>query len=323
MTGPPKQLNHHTTELVSAVEKRPSDVPFIQPCRSRLTNVRIVSEMLFQPTFFNWTIKTLTSNSFSIAKLSLRFSNLTTETWSNLLRSLTLPRLQDVEIASSVFDNTTGGASKDFRDFFIRHPSINTLLLQDIELRTPPTVTGPILPNLVCMMAPPRWVSSLLDMRYSHDSSSKLNSIGISTEYNIYRSTFNYDLLDAALLRVAKLSGRRVTLNLLFKSENGVSDWFSNHAALGKENSVLNRLYCVSTLVISTAFIVNITKVPDLLTWLSLFPCVEHLKFAETTRAGRVFLEKPEFLKSVAEKCPHIKRIQIDEVIELDQYRSK
>jgi len=324
MTGLPKQYT--TTELVNAIEISPSEVPFIQPCRPRLTNVSILSEMLFQPTFFNWTIKTLTSNSSSISKLSLKCSNLTTEKWSAFLRSVTLPRLQEFEIATNLVVHAAGAAFTDLQEFFIRHPCINTLHLQGVErLSTPPTITEPILPNLVCMMAPPGWVSSLLDMRCSHGSLSKLDSIGISTEYYHYLPFFNYDLLDDALFRVAKFSGRKLTLTLRFMYEKGVSDWFSDHAAFGKENSILNRLDCVSTLVISTAFFVDITKVPKpvLLTWFSLFPCVEHLKFVETVEEQRVLLEKPEFLKSVAEKCPQVKSIQIRQVIDLDEYRSR
>ena len=321
MTGQSKQSNHRTTELV---EKSTSAV--LRPCKPRLAHVSILSEMLFQPTFFCWTVKTLSSNSFSITKLSVKCSNLTTKTWSALLLSLTLPRLEDFEISTDLVVNSAGAAFTDLLNFFSRHPNIHTLHLQGVErLPTPPRIKGPILPNLVSMMAPPGWVSSLLDMRYSHGSLSKLDSIGISTEYYHHGPMFNYDLLDAALVRVANFSGRRITLTLRFMYENGVSDWFSNHAAFGKENSTLSRLACVSTLVVSTAFFVDITKVPksDLLTWFSLFPCVHHLKFVETVEEQRVLLEKPEFLKSIAEKCPNIKSVQIRQVIDLDNYRSK
>jgi hypothetical protein len=282
--------------------------------------------MLFQPTFFDWTVKTLSFNSFSITKLSIKCSNIKPRTWSTLLSSLTLDRLEDFEIATDLVVSSAGAAFTDLHDFFARHPSVTTVHLQGIErLRTPPTINGPILANLVHMMAPPGWVSSLLEMQNSHESFPKLNSIGISTEYYHHGPTFNYDLLDAALFRLAEFSGRRITLTLRFMYEVGVSSWFSNHTAFGKENSVLSRLDCVWTLIISTAFFVDITKVPKsvLLTWFSLFPSLEHIKFVETVEEQRVFLEKPDFLRGIAEKCPHVKSVQVRHVLDMQKYRSQ
>ena len=80
---------------------------------------------------------------------------------------------------------------------------------------------------------------------------------------------------------------------------------------------MIGRLSCVSTLVIFFALSVDIKKISIevLLTWFSLFPSVTCVEFVE---AYRLAFRKPEFLKSIAEKCPKMKSF---DGVDLDEYR--
>ena len=55
-----------------------------------------------------------------------------------------------------------------------------------------------------------------------------------------------------------------------------------------------------------------------LLTWFSLFPSVERVRFVETLEEHRLVFQKPEFLKGIAERCPRM--VSFNDV-DLDEYR--
>lgn len=315
------------TETTESVSTKDDDVAVTQPHRdvSRLSNISIHSDMLLQPTFFPWTLSTLSNASWRITNLSIKCTHIPTETWSALLRFMSLPHLDNFEIATDLVVCSNGAAFRDLQYFFARHWTIHTLHLQGVErLDTPLTIREPILPVLSSVMAHPIWIISLLEMQESHpESLSQLKSIGISTEYYQFNTPFNYELFDAALVGVGNFSGTNITLTLRFMCEKGVSSWFAEHVALGTTSSVLCRLTCVSHLVISGGFFVEIAtyakaKLSD---WLSLFPCLQTVKFVDIAEEQMKLLGDPKFLMSIALKCPSVKTVRVRKAVDLEELR--
>lgn len=316
-----------TTESVS-LKDSDDDVAVIHLGRdlSRLSNISIHSDMLLQPTFFPWTLSTLSNASWRFTNLSIKCTHIPTATWSALLRFMSLPHLEIFEIATDLVVCSNGAAFRDLQYFFARHWTIHTLHLQGVErLDTPPIIREPILPILSSLMAHPVWVISLLEMQeWYPDSLSQLKSIGISTEYYQYNTPFNYELFDAALVCVGNFSGTDITLTLRFMCEKGVESWFAEHVALGMTNSVLCRLTCVSHLVISGGFFVEIATYAkaNLSDWLSLFPCLQTVKFVDIAEEQMKLLGDPKFLMSIAVKCPKIKSVRVRKAVDLEELRS-
>ena len=162
----------------------------------------------------------------------------------------------------------------------------------------------PILPNLTDVRAPTKWISNLLATRRSRCSLSKLVHIDILTKFDYIKFTYDYDLLDTTLSYVSKFYGRQIKLDLRF-----MHGWFSAHAELGKKNSVLGRLRCVSALEISFSLHVDFTEVPIglFLAWFSLFPSVKRVRLVGMLpHLERLVCQNQEFLKSLAEMCPEM-----------------
>jgi len=299
-------------------------LPPLEP-RAKLADVSIHSDMLLQYTFFNWTVSTLRDASSSLTRLSFRCGDVEKPTWRSLLKTLSLPVLTDFEVCTDLVVSSPGAAFHDLEVFLSRHPTITSLHLHGVETpSSAPVLKAPILPNLTTLMAHPIWILSILGMRENHpEALSELESIGVFTEYYQSTSRFNYDLLNQALARIAVFP-RRITLTVRFMVQYGVSDWFAAQILLGVENSVLASLTCVSTLVISSAFFVDLNQaIVDIMPqWLLLFPSVEHVKYMEQPEDQAKLFKNSEFLERLALTCRNIKTVEVHRrQIDLEEMR--
>jgi len=279
---------------------------------SPLSDLSIRSDSMLHREYMPWTLKTLSTS--RITKLSISCHRISKPTWSAFLRIVVLPHLEDLEISSDpIFVAcTTHPPFADLQHFLARHPGIRTLCWEGVErFQTPPTIEEPILPNLSSVKACSTNIISLLQMHQSYpDTLTRLKSLTLSTGRQSHPLIYNP--FDAALDHLANFPGKDIALTLRFICSTGMSTWFARHVALGKDNSSLSRLTCVSSLFISGEFAVGIeTSVKaNLPTWLSLFPCLKSVSFVQILHKGLELLKDEEFLEKIVESCPQIKVIR-------------
>jgi len=285
---------------------------------SPLSDLSIRSDSMLHREFMPWTLKTLSTS--RITKLSISCARVSKPTWSAFLRIVALPHLEDLEISSDPFFLVYTSSHPPFADlqhFFARHPGIRTLRWEGVErFQTPPTIEEPILPNLWSVRACSTNIISLLQMHQSYpDTLTRLKSLTLSTGRRSHALIYNP--FDAALDHLANFSGKDVALTLRFICSTGMSTWFARHVTLGKENSSLSRLTCVSSLFISGGYVVGIepSVKANLPTWLSLFPCLKSVSFVQILHKEVALLKDEGFLEKIVESCPQIKVIRVGDLL--------
>lgn len=291
----------------------------IVPVRNiKPTKVFIHSDMLLQNPFFEWTIGMVNSGASTIGTLSMKLSDLPSETWKVFLNGITLPQLFDFEITCGLVVPLQNVRFTDVHSFLEHHPSIEILYLYGVEVPKgiwpPPSPTIPILPRLRSIMAHPFYVVWVLNSRLlDKEASPNLTNIGISSECARNPPAFDYALFDHALECVAAFPTGKSKLVLRFASigNTNISDWIKKHLATTNDtpkSSVISRLYNITSLFISSFWHVDydwnlIGLLPG---WLGMFPNLTAIEFTDQPQANVHKLEDKEFLKNVAMACRRV-----------------
>ncbi|KAF9531145.1 hypothetical protein CPB83DRAFT_904724, partial [Crepidotus variabilis] len=297
--------------------------PYIALTSPRLRSVILNRSLMFHASFYPWTLKMFSQNSSTITRLSLNCFHLPTETTSQFLSSITLPQLNYLDITTFLWlsehhlTTTHTVMFCDLVSFFGRHPSIEILDLQGVE--RPKSLTAlvletSILPRLKRVVAHPIWISTLvgsLDMY--PDAFTLLETIGITTEYNVYSDLSDedrtYELINDALRKIGQASfARPITLELQLTTKRGMLKWFDEHSSLGNEGSIISSLSSVSALVLTTRFYVCFGReeVYHLPEWLALFPELRSVSMTDPRQENdgyRLIDDKP-LLNRIAVECP-------------------
>ncbi|KAF8153307.1 hypothetical protein B0H34DRAFT_662866 [Crassisporium funariophilum] len=283
-----------------------------------LPSIQIHSDMLLQVPFQAWTLETLQISSSSITILSLISGSTPSVSWKNLLRSIFLPNLVELELCANLARLTKGAKFEDLEDFFDRHSTIQTLQLFGVEL--PDFSTSPnlpslshsvTLPNLVRVTAHPAYVEWILRaVSLDENALPDLVSISIASDYYWTSIPFNYDTFDSALALIAVFP-RDVTLGLRFFSqpEQGIQAWFEKQVQeANRGNGRPHASNRIIKIVISGAWYVPLDK--DMLVaiaqWLREFPQLVQLEFKEQPQDFREALKQAGFVEEVTKTCPKL-----------------
>ena len=138
----------------------------IQKFQNQLAAFYIKSDMLFHPTFGDWTFSTLHGARATLTVLTLNLDSTLTKTWRSLFTTLDFPMLSKFEIYNINIPRTNGGfvvPSTELLCFLSVHPTIMNLLLHGVE--NPPEMPPErpaILPNLVSISVDPLWLPTIL-----------------------------------------------------------------------------------------------------------------------------------------------------------------
>ncbi|KAF9531144.1 hypothetical protein CPB83DRAFT_124114 [Crepidotus variabilis] len=299
--------------------------PSAAPSGPYLNDVTFSHSMMFQDCFYPWTLQMFAKNSATITHLSFQVTSLPAETFSHFLFSITLPRLGHLKITAHSNQNhltiTRTVKFSEFLAFFERHSSIETLDLQGVERpEAPPILETCLLPQLKQIVAHPVWISTLITPSKScPDAFPFIESIGITTEYPTFMDPFEeehvYELINDALWAITRASfPRTITLELQLKTKRGMLDWLDKHSSLGKENSIISSLWCVSTLVLTTRFYVCFGReeIHHLPSWLALFPALKIVNIPDLRQEKdgyRLFDDSP-LLRKISVKCPTLEKVE-------------
>ncbi|EDR05050.1 uncharacterized protein LACBIDRAFT_330126 [Laccaria bicolor S238N-H82] len=194
------------------------------PSRSRLSSLYINSPMLLHPYLFRWTQSRLQTNTRSLTHL--RFHDVRSSTWHQLLATLTLPSLCLFDIVTThQLVGGSGVALGDIHTFLKRHPSIKVLNLSGINFPKPtPKLRNPIPTRLRAVGTHPKIIAWLLRGTAAHLK--ELKEVTITSE----PGDFGYDQFDEALEAVALCSRMdAIHLHFNFVSKTGLHKWFEKH----------------------------------------------------------------------------------------------
>jgi len=307
--GPTSEIRQQNSTALSRSMQSAKQESVMYLERTSLSTFGIYSDMLLQPLFFPWTSALLSSS--RITKLEITSWCTPRVTWSTLLCSVTMVKLEVLNLDCLSDSVEFIPSFVDLENFFTRHPRIHTLRLKS-KSKQPlaSTFTEAILPNLSSLSGHSIYIRSFLQMQQSHpDTLLHLKSVELMHFPSFFGTTFNYDIFDTALAQLAGFSGNNITLTLHIT--HPASAWFENHVDLGPSKSVLCHLTCVSHLVISSGFTQAMCARATLLDWLGLFPSVETVAFVGLSGEEETSLKDREFLGLVTAKCPRIKKIQV------------
>ncbi|KAF9531146.1 hypothetical protein CPB83DRAFT_891996 [Crepidotus variabilis] len=290
-----------------------------------LRNIDLNYSPMFQYTFYPWTLKMFSNNASTITHLSLTCPYVPTHIMTHFLSSITLPHLDHLSISLFVYqDLLTAAHTVRFYDlvkFLERHPSIESLDLQGVEKpETPsPILKNRILPRIKRIVAHHVWINTLIGfLDRSPDAYPLIESIGVTLEYTTYAhfsdKQHTYEPINGALRRIAQASfPRPITLELQLTTKRGMLEWFDDHTSLGKENSVISSLSCVSALVLTTRFYVCFGReeVYHLPGWLALFPALRSvtLRDLRPEKDGYRLVDDKPLLRRMAVECPTLELV--------------
>ena len=276
--------------------------------------------MLLHPYLFRWTQTRLQANSRSLTHL--RFHDVRSSAWHQLLATLTLPSLCLFDIVTThQIVGGSGVALGDMHIFLGRHPSIKVLNLSGINFPKPtPKLRNTILPRLHVVGIHPKIIAWLLRGTAAHFN--KLKVITIASE----PGDFGYDQIDEALEALALCSEMdAIHLGLNFVSKTGLHKWIEKH---------LSKLTAPSDRIVGS--IRNLTRVTDLTVrtrcwmrmddgdepvvqifpqFLALFPSLEKVDFAEQLFPSQDIIfqnRRRYFLRKVVSVCPKLKAVSVN-----------
>jgi len=213
--------------------------------------ITIISQMLWSPTFFEWSSKFL-SRSPAITHVTLSLDHDVRSWgpdikgcgpggWLTNFRTIVFPALTNFTYWSQIDlgEKPTRSIYKAVADFLRRHPTIETVTIQRCHaLGTAFSdliqVNGPILPHLKSLQAHPALVQWIIQMkRHSFETLKdiEMDLTGHTGPLDVY------DLLDQCLLTLLQhhLNCSDVHLHFIFPSISHPFDWFRSHIEATEE----------------------------------------------------------------------------------------
>ena len=265
-----------------------------------LNALTISSSILFHPSFSLWTIKTL--NNSPIHTLSIDFTRLIANEWSDILPIITLPALSVLSIDS--YDT----AFTDFSAFVSRHPNLTTFSIGvrtiDTDRYSQPSRPEP-LPQLTAVSVPISYAVLFLTSAHAFP---KLRLINI-----VSRLTCMDDFLHikraVASVAAHQLTNVALSLELHVHTPN----WLDGGERVGIV--VANTLaQCVISLVIDAGWYGLDHYVRHRLPqWLVHFGALENLTFIDQSGWPLDSQIKLALIRSIGAACPSVKTIVIND----------
>ena len=276
--------------------------------------------MALHPYLFRWTQTRLQANSRFLTHL--RFYDVRSSTWHQLLATLTLPSLCLFDIMTT--HQIVGGSGVAFVDthtFLGRHPSIKVLNLSGINFPNPtPKLRNPILPRLHVVGTHPKIIAWLLRGTAAHFK--KFKVITIASE----PGDFGYDQFDEALEALALCSEMNaIHLRLNFVSKTGLHKWIEKHlsrptAPFDPVVGCIRNLTRVTDLTVQTRYWMRMDDGDEPVVqifpqFLALFPSLGKVDFAEQLFPSQdvIFRNRCKyFLRKVVSVCPKLKAVSVN-----------
>lgn len=310
-----------TTKLVTPHASPPSLPPMGEPCLKQLL---IRSPVPLLPLFLPTTLRILNIHAPTITELALVDLQIDEEIYIQRITQLKFPGLRKF---SYVYDISTKNAKPSLRTpecilaFLQLNPSINTLHLYGFSPAVVlPYISTPLLPRLKSLKAHPRVAAWILCDPDWHAVLEALSLVSDKLEPRMpvelmpaLEAGSHYQHFDEALLSVAALS-RPVTLELIFRSGQGLLPWITEHVN-SRAQSAITQLTHVTSLTLSLQRHIRLQSglLSGLPKWIGLFPVLQHFELLEVPY-GQDTVKNEKLYSAITRSCPRLETLRVCEM---------